>query len=86
MKDIRDEYMHQRPPCDQRVLYACINALLVVYHVDKFEHTVTMRECVLKKQKRKTEIYNMFHIDATVSVEQFARKNKLSQDLSLIHI
>ena len=39
LKDIRDDYMHQRRSCDQGILYACIKALLIVYHVDKFEHT-----------------------------------------------
>lgn len=80
LKDIRDEYMNQRRPCDQGILYACIKALLVVYHVDKFEHTATMTECLRTKRERNTQIYNMFNIDATASVEQFARKNKLSQD------
>ena len=79
LKDIKDEYMHQRRSCDQEILYACIKALLVVYHVDKFEHTSTMTECVLKKLPRKADIYNMFHIDATASVDQFARKHTLSR-------
>ena len=34
--------MHQRRSCDQGILYACIKALLIVYHVDKFEHTATI--------------------------------------------
>ena len=42
LKDIRDDYMHQRRSCDQGILYACIKALLIVYHVDKFEHTATI--------------------------------------------
>ena len=70
--------MHQRRSCDQGILYACIKALLIVYHVDKFEHTATMKECVSKKVRGKA-IYDMFHIDATASVYQFARKHKLSQ-------
>ena len=78
LKDIRDDYMHQRRSCDQGILYACIKALLIVYHVDKFEHTATMKECVSKKVRGKA-IYDMFHIDATASVYQFARKHKLSQ-------
>ena len=78
LKDIRDDYMHQRRSCDQGILYACIKALLIVYHVDKFEHTATMKECVSKKKRGKA-IYDMFHIDATASVYQFARKHKLSQ-------
>ena len=79
LKDIRDDYMHERRSCDQGILYACIKALLVVYHVDKFEHTATMTECMLKKLPGKADIYNMFHIDASASVDQFARKHKLSQ-------
>ena len=78
LKDIRDDYMHQRRSCDQRILYACIKALLIVYHVDKFEHTATMKECLSKKVRGKA-IYDMFHIDATASVYQFARKHKLSR-------
>ena len=42
MKDIRDDYMQQRRSCDQGILYACSKALLIVYHVDKFEHTATI--------------------------------------------
>ena len=85
LKDIRDEYMHQRPPCDQMILYACIKALLVVYDVDKSEHTATMTDCVPKKHKRMTHIYNMFHIDATASVEQFA-DSRPCQQLSQDHV
>ena len=42
LKDIRDDYMHQRRSCDQGILFACIKALLIVYHVNKFEHTATI--------------------------------------------
>jgi len=38
-----------------------------------------MTECVLKKLPRKADIYNMFHIDATASVDQFTRKHTLSR-------
>lgn len=79
LKDIRDDYMHQRRSCDQGILYACIKALLIVYHVDKFEHTAAMTECRLKMSPRQADIYNMFHVDATTPIDQFARKHKLSQ-------
>ena len=49
LRDIRDDYMHEQRSCDQNLLYTCIKALLVVYHVGKFEHTAAMTECVKEK-------------------------------------
>ena len=70
--------MNQRRSCDQQTLYACIKALLIVYHAGKFEHTSAAREYTSKKRAG-SDIYNMFHSDATVSVNLFARKLKRSQ-------
>lgn len=83
LKDIRDEYKQQQQSCDEGILYACIHALLVVYHVDKLEHTTVWTECVLKRNSRKADIYNMFHTDATASVDQFACKIKLSRGYAI---
>ena len=76
LRDIRDDYIHRlrRQPSDS-CIYACIKALLIVYHARKFEHTFAIGECKQKK-KAGVEMYNMFHTDATASVHQFARKQK----------